>query len=111
MAEKERERGEEEGGDEERWGGRERKEVATNNPQVVPCYRCSLPLNLGILRLFLFYSFFPRARPLLLPAALVSECYIRGGVTGALNKPLHLPPPPPSLPPSSEDSSYINPLM
>lgn len=103
---KERERGEEEGGDEERWGGRERKEVATNNPQVVPCYRCSLPLNLGILRLFLFYSFFPRARPLLLPAALVSECYIRGGVTGALNKPLHLLRP--FLPPQRTQATLIH---
>lgn len=52
----------------------EREKETTNNHQVMQRYRCSL--HSYLLRLFLF-------GPLLLPSALVSECYIRGGVTGA----------------------------
>lgn len=49
-------------------------------------------------------SLFLTNHPLLLHIALFSEHYIRGEVTGALNKPLS---PPPSLPPSFQSLGRI----
>lgn len=55
--------------------------------------------------LFHFFSvLFLTNHPLLLHIALLSEHYIRGGVTGALNKPLF---PAPSLPPSLQSLGRI----